>query len=48
MYIIPSLYIRDGKTVALATGGVPFNEDPVRMAKELASAGAELLQYIKP
>lgn len=46
MYIIPSLYIRDKKTFALATGGTPFNEDPLEMAKKLASIGAELLYIL--
>jgi len=43
MYIIPSIYIRDKKTVRLATGGSLFNENPVEMAKSLAQAGAEVI-----
>lgn len=46
MYIIPSIYIRDHKTVALAKGGVPFDEDPVKMAHKLALLGAEIIYIL--
>lgn len=46
MFIVPSLYIRDGQTVALAAGGSPFRPDPVEMAKALAAVGAELVYIV--
>jgi len=44
--IIPSLYIRDGKTLALATGGTLFDNDPVGMAEKLTSVGCEYLYLL--
>lgn len=46
MYIIPSVYIRNNKTVALDRGGSIFNENPVEMSKQLESVGAELLYVV--
>lgn len=46
MYIIPSIYIKDDRTLQIATGGRLFDLDPVNMAKELFSIGAEFLHLI--
>lgn len=46
MLIIPSLYIRDQKTVQLATGGLPFDSNPVEMAKQLRGVGAESIYLV--
>lgn len=46
MFVIPSLYIKDNETMAIATGGRIFDKDPVKMAKILASVGTERLYIV--
>lgn len=47
MHIIPTIYLRDNKALRIETGGGTFfNEDPVVMARELSSIGAELLHLV--
>lgn len=46
MFVIPSIYVRNNKTVRLGEGGAPFNEDPVEMARDLEALGAELLYIV--
>ena len=43
MYIVPSIYIRDNKTVALAEGGNIYDADPLLLARYLTSVGTEVL-----
>jgi phosphoribosylformimino-5-aminoimidazole carboxamide ribotide isomerase len=50
MYVIPAIDLRDGRCVRLIQGEyhrqITYEDDPVKQAKEFASAGAEWLHIV--
>src|ERR1041385_6167327 len=50
MLVIPAIDLRDGHCVRLTQGrksdATVYNEDPVAVAKEFASAGAEMIHVV--